>query len=88
MTPAPTNFTLKAARESHRKTAATERAASEPEKQTPRFSALLVKEAFKTWADSVGEVREAADFMRYDAADEAERIMAPDAPYFAAFFDQ
>lgn len=42
----------------------------------PRFCALLVKEAFKTWGDAVAEVREAVDFLRY-YADEAERIMAP-----------
>jgi RHH-type proline utilization regulon transcriptional repressor/proline dehydrogenase/delta 1-pyrroline-5-carboxylate dehydrogenase len=40
----------------------------------PRFCALLVKEAFKTWGDAVSEVREAIDFLRY-YADEAERIM-------------
>jgi RHH-type proline utilization regulon transcriptional repressor/proline dehydrogenase/delta 1-pyrroline-5-carboxylate dehydrogenase len=44
--------------------------------ELPRFSALLVKEAFKTWNDAVGEVREAIDFLRYYAA-QAERIMAP-----------
>ena len=42
----------------------------------PRFCALLVKEAFKTWGDAVAEVREAVDFLRY-YADEAERIMRP-----------
>ncbi|MBC7709037.1 MAG: L-glutamate gamma-semialdehyde dehydrogenase [Rhizobacter sp.] len=42
----------------------------------PRFCALLVKEAFKTWGDAVSEVREAIDFLRY-YADEAERICAP-----------
>ncbi|MGJ7492859.1 L-glutamate gamma-semialdehyde dehydrogenase [Variovorax sp. ZT4R33] len=42
----------------------------------PRFCALLVKEAFKTWGDAVAEVREAVDFLRY-YADEAERIMQP-----------
>jgi RHH-type proline utilization regulon transcriptional repressor/proline dehydrogenase/delta 1-pyrroline-5-carboxylate dehydrogenase len=42
----------------------------------PRFCALLVKEAFKTWGDAVAEVREAIDFLRY-YADEAERICAP-----------
>jgi hypothetical protein len=42
----------------------------------PRFCALLVKEAFKTWGDTVAEVREAVDFLRY-YANEAERIMAP-----------
>jgi RHH-type proline utilization regulon transcriptional repressor/proline dehydrogenase/delta 1-pyrroline-5-carboxylate dehydrogenase len=42
----------------------------------PRFCALLVKEAFKTWGDAIAEVREAVDFLRY-YADEAERIMQP-----------
>jgi RHH-type proline utilization regulon transcriptional repressor/proline dehydrogenase/delta 1-pyrroline-5-carboxylate dehydrogenase len=42
----------------------------------PRFCALLVKEAHKTWADTVSEVREAVDFLRY-YANEAERIQAP-----------
>ena len=51
-------------------------AANALEAQLPRFCALLVKEAFKTWGDAVSEVREAVDFMRYYAA-EAERIMAP-----------
>ncbi|HPH13039.1 MAG TPA: L-glutamate gamma-semialdehyde dehydrogenase [Burkholderiaceae bacterium] len=46
------------------------------EAELPRFCALLVKEAFKTWGDAVSEVREAVDFMRY-YANEAERIMAP-----------
>ncbi|MES2944868.1 MAG: L-glutamate gamma-semialdehyde dehydrogenase, partial [Pseudomonadota bacterium] len=44
--------------------------------QLPKFCALLVKEAFKTWGDAVSEVREAVDFLRY-YANEAERIMAP-----------
>ncbi len=44
--------------------------------QLPKFCALLVKEAFKTWGDAVSEVREAVDFLRY-YADEAQRIMQP-----------
>ncbi len=44
------------------------------QEQMPRFCALLVKEAFKTWGDAVSEVREAIDFLRY-YANEAERIM-------------
>jgi RHH-type proline utilization regulon transcriptional repressor/proline dehydrogenase/delta 1-pyrroline-5-carboxylate dehydrogenase len=44
--------------------------------QTNSLSAILVKEAFKTWGDAVSEVREAVDFLRY-YADEAERIMQP-----------
>lgn len=46
------------------------------QQQMPKFCALLVKEAFKTWGDAVSEVREAVDFLRY-YANEAERIMAP-----------
>ena len=46
------------------------------EQHMPRFCALLVKEAFKTWGDAVSEVREAVDFLRF-YADEAERVMAP-----------
>jgi RHH-type transcriptional regulator, proline utilization regulon repressor / proline dehydrogenase / delta 1-pyrroline-5-carboxylate dehydrogenase len=34
----------------------------------PRCIALLVREAGKTWAHAVGEVREAVDFLRYYAA--------------------
>ncbi len=52
------------------------RAADALEHTMPRFCALLVKEAFKTWGDTVAEVREAVDFLRY-YADEAERIMQP-----------
>ena len=52
------------------------RAADAMQAQMPRFCALLVKEAFKTWGDAVSEVREAVDFLRYYAG-EAERIMAP-----------
>jgi RHH-type proline utilization regulon transcriptional repressor/proline dehydrogenase/delta 1-pyrroline-5-carboxylate dehydrogenase len=44
--------------------------------ELPRFCALLVKEAFKTWNDAVSEVREAIDFLRY-YAQQAERIMPP-----------
>jgi RHH-type proline utilization regulon transcriptional repressor/proline dehydrogenase/delta 1-pyrroline-5-carboxylate dehydrogenase len=52
------------------------RAADALQQQMPRFCALMVKEAFKTWGDAVSEVREAIDFLRY-YANEAERIMAP-----------
>ncbi|RYX92310.1 MAG: L-glutamate gamma-semialdehyde dehydrogenase [Comamonadaceae bacterium] len=51
-------------------------AADHLEAQLPGFCALLVKEAFKTWGDTVAEVREAVDFLRY-YANEAERIMLP-----------
>jgi RHH-type transcriptional regulator, proline utilization regulon repressor / proline dehydrogenase / delta 1-pyrroline-5-carboxylate dehydrogenase len=52
------------------------RAANAMEAQLPQLCALLVAEAHKTWADTVAEVREAVDFLRY-YANEAERIMAP-----------
>jgi RHH-type transcriptional regulator, proline utilization regulon repressor / proline dehydrogenase / delta 1-pyrroline-5-carboxylate dehydrogenase len=52
------------------------KAADNLEQQLPKFCALLVKEAFKTWGDAVSEVREAVDFLRYYAV-EAERIMQP-----------
>jgi len=52
------------------------RAADALQQQLPRFCALMVKEAFKTWGDAVSEVREAIDFLRYYAG-EAERIMVP-----------
>lgn len=52
------------------------RAADAMERQMPKFCALLVKEAFKTWGDAVSEVREAVDFLRY-YANETERIMQP-----------
>ena len=56
--------------------AALRRAADALQLELPRFCALLVKEAFKTWGDAVAEVREAVDFLRYYAA-EAERLQAP-----------
>jgi RHH-type transcriptional regulator, proline utilization regulon repressor / proline dehydrogenase / delta 1-pyrroline-5-carboxylate dehydrogenase len=46
------------------------------EAQLPALCGLLVKEAFKTWADAVSEVREAVDFLRY-YANEAERMLEP-----------
>jgi RHH-type proline utilization regulon transcriptional repressor/proline dehydrogenase/delta 1-pyrroline-5-carboxylate dehydrogenase len=52
------------------------KAADALEADMPRFCALLVKEAFKTWNDTIAEVREAVDFLRY-YADEAERVMRP-----------
>ena len=51
-----------------------QRAADALENEAPKFCALLVGEAFKTWGDAVSEVREAVDFLRYYAV-EAERIM-------------
>ncbi len=52
------------------------RAADNLQRELPRFCALLVKEAFKTWSDAVSEVREAIDFLRYYAT-EAELVCAP-----------
>ncbi|MBP8019097.1 MAG: proline dehydrogenase family protein, partial [Hylemonella sp.] len=52
------------------------KAADQLDGDMPRFAALLVKEAFKTWGDAVSEVREAVDFLRYYAL-EAERVMQP-----------
>jgi RHH-type proline utilization regulon transcriptional repressor/proline dehydrogenase/delta 1-pyrroline-5-carboxylate dehydrogenase len=46
------------------------------EAQLPAFSALLVKEARKTWSDAVAEVREAVDYLRYYAG-QAELCMHP-----------
>ncbi len=53
-----------------------QKAADALENQTPKFCALLVKEAHKTWGDAVAEVREAVDFLRYYAV-EAQRVMLP-----------
>lgn len=50
------------------------RAAEALEEAMPRFCAILVKEAFKTWGDAVSEVREAVDFLRY-YADQAEATL-------------
>ena len=52
------------------------KSADQLQNELPRFCALLVKEAFKTWGDAVSEVREAIDFLRY-YADEAERVCTP-----------
>ncbi len=52
------------------------RAAGAMQARLPALSALLVKEARKTWGDAVSEVREAIDFLRYYAG-EAERLQAP-----------
>ena len=51
--------------------AALRRAADALDARLAEFCALLVKEAFKTQADCVAEVREAVDFLRY-YADQAE----------------
>ena len=54
-----------------RRAAILRRAADELDARLAEFCALLVKEAFKTQADCVAEVREAVDFLRY-YADQAE----------------
>ncbi|GAB3777960.1 bifunctional proline dehydrogenase/L-glutamate gamma-semialdehyde dehydrogenase PutA [Ramlibacter monticola] len=56
--------------------AALRRAADAMEADLPRLCALLVKEGFKAWGDSVAEVREAVDFLRYYAL-QAERLLQP-----------
>jgi RHH-type proline utilization regulon transcriptional repressor/proline dehydrogenase/delta 1-pyrroline-5-carboxylate dehydrogenase len=53
-----------------------QRAAQMLEARLPEFCGLLVKEAHKTLADAVSEVREAIDFCRY-YADEAVARLAP-----------
>ena len=52
------------------------RAADDLDARLAEFCALLVKEAFKTQADCVAEVREAVDFLRY-YADQAEQLSTP-----------
>ncbi|MFZ5487710.1 MAG: bifunctional proline dehydrogenase/L-glutamate gamma-semialdehyde dehydrogenase PutA [Pseudomonadota bacterium] len=54
-----------------------EAAADALESHTDALLALIVREAGKTWADAVGEVREAVDFCRYYAA-EMRRLAAED----------
>lgn len=46
-----------------------EAAADALEAHTDALLALIVREAGKTWADAVGEIREAVDFCRYYAAE-------------------
>ncbi len=45
-----------------------DRAADRVEQQLPQLVALLVREAGKTCANGIAEVREAVDFLRHDAA--------------------
>jgi RHH-type proline utilization regulon transcriptional repressor/proline dehydrogenase/delta 1-pyrroline-5-carboxylate dehydrogenase len=51
------------------------RAADALDERLPEFCGLLVREAHKTLADCVAEVREAVDFLRY-YADQAEQRLA------------
>ncbi|MEQ9638233.1 MAG: bifunctional proline dehydrogenase/L-glutamate gamma-semialdehyde dehydrogenase PutA [Devosia marina] len=46
------------------------------EANAAEFFALLAREAGKSWADAVAELREAVDFLRY-YADEAHKLKAP-----------
>ena len=55
------------------------RAADRLEELNDEFVGLVVREAGKTYANAVGEVREAADFLRYYAA-EAVRTLSPGSP--------
>ncbi|MEN9543307.1 MAG: hypothetical protein RLZZ598_140, partial [Pseudomonadota bacterium] len=50
------------------------RAADALDAALPEYSALLVKEAHKTWPDAVAEVREAVDFCRYYAQQALHRL--------------
>jgi len=54
-----------------------EAAADALEAHADALLALIVREAGKTWADAVGEIREAVDFCRYYAA-EVRRLAAED----------
>ncbi|MEY2890867.1 MAG: hypothetical protein RJA98_775, partial [Pseudomonadota bacterium] len=55
------------------------RSADALEARLPEFCALLVREAHKTWGDTIAEVREAVDFCRY-YADQAEAAANDGAP--------
>jgi RHH-type proline utilization regulon transcriptional repressor/proline dehydrogenase/delta 1-pyrroline-5-carboxylate dehydrogenase len=56
-----------------------EHAATLLEQRMPEFMALCVREAGKTLPDSVAEVREAVDFLRYYAAQARRQFGAPEA---------
>lgn len=49
------------------------------EAHRPELISLCIREAGKTWANAVAEIREAVDFCRYYAL-QAERLAAPDTP--------
>jgi RHH-type proline utilization regulon transcriptional repressor/proline dehydrogenase/delta 1-pyrroline-5-carboxylate dehydrogenase len=54
------------------------------EANSAEIFALLAREAGKTWADAVAELREAVDFLRYYAAEaEANALDAPRGPFVA-----
>ncbi|MEO7741749.1 MAG: trifunctional transcriptional regulator/proline dehydrogenase/L-glutamate gamma-semialdehyde dehydrogenase [Usitatibacter sp.] len=54
------------------------RAADAMEERMPVLLALIVREAGKTYANAVAEVREAVDFLRYYARQAGERLHAPE----------
>ncbi len=54
--------------------AALQRAADAIEADMPRLMGLLVREAGKSWANAVAEVREALDFLRFYAAQVADQF--------------
>jgi len=47
------------------------------ESHQPELFALLAREAGKSWADAVAELRESVDFLRYYAAEAEARHLAP-----------
>jgi len=57
-----------------------ESAADRMEEQMPRLMGLIMREAGKTAANAVGEVREAVDFLRYYAAQAAAHVPDGAAP--------
>ena len=57
-----------------------DKAATLLEERMPLLIGLLVREAGKTVANAVGEVREAVDFLRYYAAQARELFAGPHAP--------
>ncbi len=52
----------------HERAAALQRAADALQADMPRLMGLLMREAGKTWANAIAEVREAVDFLRFYAA--------------------
>ncbi|WOP15596.1 trifunctional transcriptional regulator/proline dehydrogenase/L-glutamate gamma-semialdehyde dehydrogenase [Ottowia sp. SB7-C50] len=54
--------------------AALQRAADALQADMPRLMGLLVREAGKTWANAIAEVREAVDFLRFYAAQVAAQF--------------
>ena len=57
------------------------RAADLYEANAAEFFALLAREAGKSWADAVAELREAVDFLRYYADEAEELTAAPRGPF-------